>query len=68
MRKLALYFRTGPNLLGSNLEFDSTCQRTLEAQSASAGKVIQNNWVLGRLVVSAQLVLNLTLRKNEESK
>ncbi|KAK4591695.1 hypothetical protein RGQ29_016221 [Quercus rubra] len=38
LRKLALYFRTGPNLLGSNFEFDSTCQRTLEAQSASAGK------------------------------
>uniref|UniRef100_A0A7N2R266 Uncharacterized protein n=1 Tax=Quercus lobata TaxID=97700 RepID=A0A7N2R266_QUELO len=50
-----IYRRTGPNLLGSNLEFDSTCQRTLEAQSASAGKVIQNNWVLGRFVESAHV-------------
>ena len=61
--KLALYFRTGPNLLGSNLEFDSTCQRTLEAQSASAGKVIQNNWVLGRFVVSAHVSIESHVKK-----
>lgn len=35
----------------------------LEAQSASAGKVMQNNWVLGRFVVTALVSIESHIEK-----